>query len=947
MLVSVLFAGADSAWAANASATFIGVDSETQGNWKGVYGKEGFNIYDDVEAYPSYAEVTITGANGHTWESSSTDVRALERAEGNDRLSAVWYITGVITFDLNLTDGHSHQVALYLYDWDRNARIQLMEILDAETGEVLDTQEASDYGEGKYLVWHIRGHVQIRATHIAGYNAIVSALFFDSALQKEQSHSPNPVDEQSDVLRDSQLNWAPGDFAVKHDVYFGAVYEDVNDADQANPMDALVSPEQDATTFDPGRLDFGQTYYWRVDEVNGAPDRTVFKGEVWRFTVEPLAIPVETITATASSSSADNMGPENTINRVGLDELDQHSTEPTDMWLSGMGDVNPSIQYAFDKAYKLDEMRVWNSNQVIEAFVGIGAKDVTVEHSLDGAEWTVLEGATQFAQAPGAADYVANTSVDFGGALAQYVKITVKGGYGMLPQYGLSAVRFMYIPTFAREPQPADGETSEAAHVVLSWRAGREAATHEVYLGTDPADLALVATTDAPSFLAEGLDYDQRYYWQVVEINEAETPSAHAGPVWQITTPAYGTVDSFDLYDDDCKRIFFAWEDGLGHNGGEDVDNCDMAPSNGNGGGSIVGNASSPFAEQTIVYAGSQSLPLEYDNAFGASEATLALDGQNWTSSGVQTLSIMFFGAAGNSGQLYVKINNTKVLYDGAVDDIQKAQWQPWNIDLSSVGANLQNVTRLAIGIDGANAAGKLYIDEIRLYPKAGELVIPVEPDNTDLVASYALDGDLTDSSGQGNNGTLVGNATYDAGVSGQAISFNGVDSYVDIADDPSLDLDTSLTIAAWVNLHDLDTYYFIAHKGPSGTAGDNYPGNFALRISPAGILQVLHQTSQGQTFATYNSSAAITARQWCHVAGTLTKGESVEFYINGRRAGSAAQETEFGILNDISVKIGGRTDNYSFFNGAMDDVRIYNRALAQAELAWLAGKTDPMQKPF
>jgi len=159
----------------------------------------------------------------------------------------------------------------------------------------------------------------------------------------------------------------------------------------------------------------------------------VYKGEVWSFTAEPLAIPVEAITATASSSNADNMGPENTINGVGLDELDQHSTEPTDMWLSGVGDANPSIQYEFDKAYKLNEMLVWNSNQVIESFVGIGAKDVVIEHSLDGVEWTILEGATQFAQAPGAAGYTANTAVDFGGALVQYVRITINAGWGMLP----------------------------------------------------------------------------------------------------------------------------------------------------------------------------------------------------------------------------------------------------------------------------------------------------------------------------------------------------------------------------------------------------------------------------------------------------------------------------------------------------------------------------------
>ena len=64
----------------------------------------------------------------------------------------------------------------------------------------------------------------------------------------------------------------------------------------------------------------------------------------------------------------------------------------------------------------------------------------------------------------------------------------------MLPQYGLSEVRFFSIPVQAREPQPVDGTITDNADVVLTWRAGREAVSHELYLGTDSADLALLAT---------------------------------------------------------------------------------------------------------------------------------------------------------------------------------------------------------------------------------------------------------------------------------------------------------------------------------------------------------------------------------------------------------------------------------------------------------------------
>jgi hypothetical protein len=531
----------------------------------------------------------------------------------------------------------------------------------------------------------------------------------------ELAKNPSPVVDANDVPLDAILAWEAGEFANTHDVYLGLVWDDVNEATTANPLDVLVSQGQAATTYEPApALEYGQTYYWRVDEVNEAPDNTVFKGEVWSFAAEPIAFPILSVSATASSSHSAEMGPENTSDESGLDALDQHSTEATDMWLSGMGDATPSIQYEFDKVYKLHELWVWNSNQLVESFLGLGAKDVLVETSTDGNDWTPLEDTTQFAQATAAPDYLHNTTVSLGGVQAKYVRITINAGYGMLPQFGLSEMRFFAIPTFARKPEPADGASTDGADIVLNWRAGREAVSHEVYLGTDAQDLALVGTTSESSFAAGALDYGQTYYWSVTGINEAETPSSYAGDVWSFTLPAYGIVDDFEQYDNKCNRIFFAWEDGLGHNGGEEIEDCDVPASNGNGGGSIVGNDQAPFAEKTIVNTDSkQSMPLNYDNAFGQSETMLTLAGQDWTASAVQTLSLFVYGQPDNSGQLYVKINGTKVVYDG---DVIQEQWQEWTIDLTALGG-LQNVTTLMIGVDGASAAGMLYIDDIRLNP--------------------------------------------------------------------------------------------------------------------------------------------------------------------------------------------------------------------------------------
>ena len=133
-----------------------------------------------------------------------------------------------------------------------------------------------------------------------------------------------------------------------------------------------------------------------------APAATVAKGEVWSFTTEPYGLPLAHVTATASSAQP-NMGPENTVNGSGLNAAGQHGTEPATMWMSA--GVTPNwIQFAFDKVYKLHEMTVWNSNQVIESFIGFGAKSVKVEYSADGTTWTELADVPEFARATGRPD---------------------------------------------------------------------------------------------------------------------------------------------------------------------------------------------------------------------------------------------------------------------------------------------------------------------------------------------------------------------------------------------------------------------------------------------------------------------------------------------------------------------------------------------------------------
>ncbi|MBP7053609.1 MAG: discoidin domain-containing protein [Phycisphaerae bacterium] len=452
--------------------------------------------------------------------------------------------------------------------------------------------------------------------------------------------SPVPADGAVDVVREISLAWTPGPSSTLHDVYFGTVLADVSDASRTDPRNVLVGQGQDANTYEPAaRLEFDTTYYWRVDEI-GATSTSIIEGIIWSFTTEPYAYPLTGITATASSSD-EGSSPEDTINDSGMDG-DGHGTDNATMWLSNKTAAQPAwIQYEFDGVYKLYEMWVWNHNVLFSDLIGFGFKDVRIEYSLDGQSWSVLNESTEFAAGPGAENYAHNTTVDLAGAIARYVRLTALSNWsGTRPQFGLSEVRFYYLPVSPREPQPADGATDLAVDTVLSWRAGREAGSHTVYFGADQqavADGTASPETVSASSLEPGpLDLGTTYYWKVVEVNEAETPASWTSDVWTFSTKQYEVIDDFESYNDTDNCIYDTWMDGL-------IDKLS---------GSMVGYMDAlegTFGERTIVHGGKQSMPITYDNTgtYYYSQAERAWDTQqDWTVNGADTLTLYFRGNA-------------------------------------------------------------------------------------------------------------------------------------------------------------------------------------------------------------------------------------------------------------------------------------------------------------
>jgi hypothetical protein len=276
-------------------------------------------------------------------------------------------------------------------------------------------------------------------------------------------------------------------------------------------------------------------------------------------------------------------------------------------------------------------------------------------------------------------------------------------------------------------PKPPNGATGVPRDVVLKWRPGQYADTHDVYFGTDETKVTDANKTNQLGVLVSEeqeantydpcglLELNTTYYWRIDEVNDACAPGLWKGNVWSFTTLPYNSVDDFESYaDDDALRDVWI-------------------------GGGRAQISLQPGKNDANLVRDGNSMMYYYDNYFGpyyaeayADTATLPSGiGSNWTVGGVKALVLWFYGTADNDAneQMYVKLtdgnipaHSKTVMYDGAMSNIRKEEWQQWNIPLSDfTNVNLANVARITIRFgDGVEPVGQgtgtMYFEDIRLY---------------------------------------------------------------------------------------------------------------------------------------------------------------------------------------------------------------------------------------
>ena len=207
--------------------------------------------------------------------------------------------------------------------------------------------------------------------------------------------------------------------------------------------------------------------------------------------------------------------------------------------------------------------------------------------------------------------------------------------------------------------------------------------------------------------------------------------------------------------------------------------------------------------------------------------------------------------------------------------------------------------------------------------------VNPVTPPGTGPVGAWGFDetgtGTTTaDASGRGNTGTISGALRTTAGKIGGALTFDGVNDWVTVPDAASLDLTNRATLEAWVypTALGLDWRTALLKEQSGQLVYALYANNDINR--PSG-----HVYTSGDLFT--NGTSALPLNTWSHLAMTWD-GTTQRLWLNGAQVGSRAVT---GTLPNSAgvLRFGGNNVWAEWFAGRLDEIRVYDRALTQAEL--------------
>jgi hypothetical protein len=202
------------------------------------------------------------------------------------------------------------------------------------------------------------------------------------------------------------------------------------------------------------------------------------------------------------------------------------------------------------------------------------------------------------------------------------------------------------------------------------------------------------------------------------------------------------------------------------------------------------------------------------------------------------------------------------------------------------------------------------------------------------------------DSSGAANPGTLVNSPSWVTAPVGTGLSFNGSTGYV-AGTSRAVHTNASLTVAAWVNASSL-----AGGDGAAVSQNGSHTYGFTLGLDSTSDKWSFNMTNSdvaSPTVVEQYSSAVATVGAWVHLVGVYdTSVSKMYLYVNGNVIGNASKSTSWDATGAVQAGRAYIGDAWSgYFNGKVDDVRIYNRALSATEIANLAQNGPMVQWDF
>jgi len=615
---------------------------------------------------------------------------------------------------------------------------------------------------------------------------------------------------------------------------------------------------------------------------------------------------------------------------------------------------------------------------------GPGPDIVLTEQGTEGEQALILVGDGKHCPYPiatvkadlGGTQTTSVINIDLAGVTMPFVPTTIRvvslGLGGASPGFDVGSVRARIVPSqtpLASYPYPPDDACDVPSGTILKWRPGLEADKHIVYFGKTLADVnegARPVSSPPQPQAATGFDpgplqLGQRYYWRVDEVDGSQADGTRKGDIWGFQVADCVSVEDFESSD-------LAWQFEEGWYAQAAVSKC-----------------------PDPVYGGYQAMDMEFKVWYQWYTGLVHMfdTPQDWTAYGAKVLALPFYGRPDNPemARLYLRLSDGQriatVTYSGDPSAITDPEWHLWKIPIETFAQlDLSRVHSIVLGVFGDPNGpswpnqGVVTFDSIALctercdqarcrrtdldcdcrvdYRDLGQLagnwldggprILAAQEPNAPI-AWYPFDGNANDRIGSA-HGQLGGLAWFTDGRIGQALSLSGVqesDLPADHVRIPNLgpvfeQIKKGLTIAFWQlgkdSLHWVDTLvcsdFEYGRKDPALhiALGDwDRPGHYQWHCGSPWTIE--------NSLCGAHRDASEWAGRWNH--WTFTKDfrtGRMDIFLNGSLY--ARKQGDPSALTGVAELVIGN-GWYGYYDGLIDDLRIYDYAMGQSEAAYLA----------